>query len=132
MIVMLLIGTRKGAFLATSDGARREWAVKGPFLKGTEVNHLAWVPETRTLVLAGKSAWFGPTVQLSDDLGDTWRDAAAPVRFADDRQLSVERIWMIKPDPRAPGRLYAGVDPGALFLSDDGGEHWREVEALTN
>jgi photosystem II stability/assembly factor-like uncharacterized protein len=131
MPLTLLIGTRKGAFIATSDGARRDWAVKGPLLKGTEVNHLAWVPETRTLVLAGKNPWFGPTLQLSNDMGETWRDAASPIRFAEGRNLSVERIWTIKPDPRLPGRLYAGVDPGALFVSDDGGENWREVEGLT-
>lgn len=39
---------------------------------------------------------------------------------------------MVKGDPRVAGRLYAGVDPGALFVSDDNGAHWREVPALTD
>src|SRR5262249_25837667 len=33
---------------------------------------------------------------------------------------------------RAQGRLYAGVDPGALFASDDDGACWREIESLTD
>jgi photosystem II stability/assembly factor-like uncharacterized protein len=132
MRINLLIGTRKGGFIATADASRREWSAKGPILKGTEVNHFTYLPDSRRLVAAGKNAWFGPTVQLSDDFGETWREPASGVRFAEGRGHSVERIWMIKADPRAPGRVYAGVDPGALFVSGDGGENWREVESLTN
>jgi len=130
MRLQLLIGTRKGGFIATSDPARREWSLKGPLLKGSEVNHVANVGDGR-LMLAGKSGWWGPAVQISDDGGDTWREPG-PIRFEEGRGHSVERIWFIKADPRVPGRLYAGVDPGALFVSDDRGESWREVPALTD
>ena len=132
MRVMLLIGTRKGGFIATADSERRSWTLKGPFLKGAEVNHVAYLPETGTVVLAGKSAWWGPALQLSDDLGETWREPSSGIRFKEGRGHSVERIWFVKRDPRVSGRLYAGVDPGALFLSDDHGDHWREVPALTD
>jgi photosystem II stability/assembly factor-like uncharacterized protein len=131
MRVQLLIGTRKGGFIATSDGSRREWSLKGPFLKGGEVNHLAHVGGGR-LVMAGKSSWFGPALQISDDGGDTWREMPGAIRFDEGRGHSVERIWFVKADPRVAGRLYAGVDPGALFASDDRGETWREVPALTD
>ena len=130
MKVSLLIGTRKGGFIATSDAARATWTLAGPFLKGCEVNHIAHVGGGR-LMMAGKSAWFGPALQVSDDGGASWRDAGA-IRFAEGRDHSVERIWFVRPDPRLPGRLYAGVDPGALFVSDDGGGEWREIESLTN
>jgi photosystem II stability/assembly factor-like uncharacterized protein len=130
MKTTLLIGTRKGAFIATSDGARRDWILKGPILKGSEVNHVAHVGDNR-LIVAGKSAWWGPAIQISDDGGETWREPG-PIRFAEDRGHSVERIWFVKRDPRQPDRLYAGVDPGALFVSDDRGESWREVPALTD
>jgi photosystem II stability/assembly factor-like uncharacterized protein len=132
MRLLLLIGTRKGGFIATTDQARRAWTLKGPFLKGCEVNHVAYLPASRTIVLAGKSGWWGPALQLSTDLGETWREPASPIRFAEDRGRSVERIWAIKPDPRVPGRLYAGVDPGALFVSDDEGQHWRELPSLSD
>jgi photosystem II stability/assembly factor-like uncharacterized protein len=131
MQTLLLIGTRKGGFIATSDGRRRDWTLSGPILKGCEVNHLTYVPETRTIIVAGKSGWWGPAVQTSSDLGRTWREPASGIRFEEGRGHSVERIWTIKADPREPGRLYAGVDPGALFMSRDGGEHWSEVRALT-
>jgi photosystem II stability/assembly factor-like uncharacterized protein len=130
MTVHLLIGTRKGGFIATSDAGRREWSLQGPFLKGHEVNHVAHVGGGR-FVMAGKSAWWGPALQISDDAGRTWRETGA-VRFGEGRGHSVERIWFIKADPRVQDRLYAGVDPGALFVSDDRGDSWREVPSLTD
>src|SRR5213082_3928577 len=130
MKLLLLIGTRKGGFIATTDEARSKWTLAGPFLKGCEVNHVAHVGGGR-LMMAGKSGWFGPALQSSDDGGATWKDVGG-VRFAEDRGYSVERIWFVKPDPRVPNRLYAGVDPGALFVSDDAGAQWREVQALTD
>ena len=132
MQLLLLIGTRKGGFIAASDGARRRWTLRGPLAKGCEVNHLTCLAGTRTIVLAGKSGWWGPAVQWSDDLGDTWREPASGIRFDEGRGHSVERIWTIEADPRKPGRVYAGVDPGALFVSDDAGERWREVQSLTD
>ena len=129
--ILLLIGTRKGGFIAASDAARRSWTISGPLMKGCEVNHLAWIPDAQTIILAGKSSWWGPATQISRDLGETWHEPAAPIRFEEGRAHSVERIWAIKSDRRVPGRLYAGVDPGALFVSDDGGERWREIESLT-
>jgi photosystem II stability/assembly factor-like uncharacterized protein len=131
MNTLLLIGTRKGGFIASSGSSRREWSLKGPFLKGAEVNHIAHVGNGR-LVMAGKSSWFGPALQISDDAGETWHEPAGAIRFDEGRGHSVERIWFIKADPRVPGRLYAGVDPGALFVSDDRGDTWREVPALTD
>ena len=130
MTVHLLIGTRKGGFIATSDAGRREWSLQGPFLKGHEVNHVAHVGGGR-FVMAGKSAWWGPALQISDDAGRTWRETGA-IRFGEGRGHSVERIWFVKADPRVQGRLYAGVDPGALFVSDDRGDSWREVPSLTD
>ncbi len=130
MTVHLLIGTRKGGFIATSDAGRREWSLQGPFLKGHEVNHVAHVGGGR-FVMAGKSAWWGPALQISDDAGQTWRETG-PIRFGEGRGHSVERIWFIKADPRVQDRLYAGVDPGALFVSDDRGDSWREVPSLTD
>src|SRR5262249_55649720 len=131
MRTLLLIGTRKGGFVATADADRRRWTLEHAILQGCEVNHVAQVGDGR-LVAAGKSAWWGPAVQISDDGGGTWRDSATGIRFDDGRGKAVERIWFVKRDPRVPGRLYAGVDPGALFVSDDRGDSWREVPALTD
>jgi hypothetical protein len=38
--VRVLVGTRKGAFVLTSDGKREEWDVSGPHFGGWEIYHL--------------------------------------------------------------------------------------------
>src|SRR5205807_8557952 len=130
--ILILIGTRKGAFIAIADAARRDFKLKGPILKGCEVNHVAYVPSRGAIVVAGKSGWWGPALKWSTDVGETWRDPDSSIRFAEGRGHSVERIWTLEADPRQDDRLYAGVDPGALFVSADYGEHWDEVAALTD
>jgi photosystem II stability/assembly factor-like uncharacterized protein len=131
MTTLLLIGTRKGGFVATADEGRATWTLGPPILKGSEVNHVSYVGDGR-IIAAGKSSWWGPAVQISDDGGQTWRDPSSGIRFAEGRGHSVDRIWFVKRDPRTRGRVYAGVDPAALFVSDDGGDNWREVTSLTD
>ena len=89
MQILLLIGTRKGAFIAKSDGRRRDWTLSGPILKGCEVNHFTYVPSSRAIILAGKSGWWGPAVQVSSDLGESWREPASGIRFDEGRGHSV-------------------------------------------
>lgn len=129
--VMLMLGTRKGAFLAFSDPDRRSWKITGPFLKGVEVNHVGWT--SGKLFATVKSYWWGPDVRMSSDFGETWKEPARGIRFAEGRNLSVNRVWVTEEDSRS-GRetVYAGVDPGALFQSKDAGETWDEVTSLTN
>ena len=42
--VRVLVGTRKGAFLLTSDGHRKQWEVTGPHFAGWEIYHLKGSP----------------------------------------------------------------------------------------
>lgn len=125
---MLLIGTRKGGFVALSDADRKSWTVRGPAHKGVEVNHMHYADGVIHAV--GKSAWWGPGLQMSRDLGGTWVEPKEQIRFADGRDLAVERIWIVAGGGNAP--LYAGLDPGALFRSSDGGDTWEEVRGLTD
>ena len=67
--VMLMLGTRKGAFLAFADADRRAWEIEGPFLKGVEVNHVGWT--SGKIFATVKSYWFGPDVRISSDFGVT-------------------------------------------------------------
>ncbi len=129
--VMLMIGTRKGAFLGLSNSDRSTWELRGPFFKGVEINHFNYVAgDPPTLYATVKSAWWGPDVRFSQDWGATWIETTPGVGFEADRELSVERVWIVEGDPRN-GIVYAGVDPGALFRSDDKGVHWQEVRSLT-
>ena len=51
--VILFVGTRKGAFLLTSDQARRNWTVSGPHHDGADIFHMAYDAREDGTVLAG-------------------------------------------------------------------------------
>ena len=78
--VRLLAGTRKGAFILTSDTARKKWAIDGPLFAGWEIYHLKGSPADPNRIYASQSSsWFGQVIQRSDDGGRTW--AAAGNQF---------------------------------------------------
>jgi photosystem II stability/assembly factor-like uncharacterized protein len=129
--IALMIGTRKGAFLAFSDAGRRQWELKGPYFKGIEINHVGYLPRAQVVTATFKSAWWGPGIQLSRDWGANWEELKPGIRFAEGRGRSVERLWIVKEDP-ATGAWFAGLDPGSLFRSDDAGATWREVTGLND
>jgi len=71
--VRVLVGTRKGAFILTSDGKRESWEVSGPFFTGWEVYHLKGSPADPNRIYASQtSGWFGQVIQRSSDGGKTW------------------------------------------------------------
>jgi hypothetical protein len=68
-----LVGTRKGAFVLTSDAKRENWEVSGPFFAGWEIYHVKGSPADPNRIYASQtSAWFGQIIQRSDDGGKTW------------------------------------------------------------
>ncbi len=71
--VRVLVGTRKGAFILTSDGKRENWNVSGPHFAGWELYHLKGSPvDPNRLYASQSSGWFGQIIQRSDDRGKTW------------------------------------------------------------
>src|SRR5215212_1517990 len=71
--VRVLVGTRKGAFILTSDGKREKWDVSGPHFSGWEIYHMKGSPvDPNRLYVSQTSGWFGQVVQRSDDGGKTW------------------------------------------------------------
>ena len=71
--VRLLVGTRKGAFVLTSDAKRKDWKVDGPHFAGWEIYHVKGSPvDPNRLYASQSSAWFGQIIQRSDDGGKTW------------------------------------------------------------
>jgi len=71
--VRVLVGTRKGAFILTSDGKRESWEVSGPFFTGWEVYHLKGSPADPNRIYASQtSGWFGQVIQRSSDGGKSW------------------------------------------------------------
>jgi photosystem II stability/assembly factor-like uncharacterized protein len=77
--VRVLVGTRKGAFILTSDGKRKEWNVSGPHFAGWEIYHLKGSPIDPDRIYASQtSSWFGQIIQRSDDGGKTWFQPGTP------------------------------------------------------
>lgn len=140
--VRVLVGTRKGAFILTSDGARRQWHVSGPLFGGWEMYHLKGSPLDPDRLYASQSTgWFGQIIQRSNDGGRTWE--AAGNTFAYDgvpgthqwydgtpHPWEFKRVWHLEPSHTDPDVVYAGVEDAALFRSDDGGSSWRELPGL--
>ncbi len=155
--VRILVGTRKGAFILTADGKRRDWKVSGPFFAGWEIYHLKGSPLNPDRIYASQSSgWFGQVMQRSDDGGKTWSTpdgSAVPSpeglpsgksnlfayegevgthKFYDGSQHPWEfkRIWHVEPSLTEPDTVYAGAEDAALFQSTDGGRSWKELSAL--
>ena len=129
----IAIGTRKGLWTAVGDQA--EWTVSQPLKQMAEFASVAWVPmgsQRAPRLLAGARSWFwGPSILSSDDDGATWSEPeAGAVAFPADTGAAVERIWNLTPDPRVPGRVWAGVEPHSLWRSDDAGTTFNLNQAL--
>ena len=77
--VRVLAGTRKGAFILTSDEKRQKWDVQGPLFAGWEIYHLKGSPVDPNRIYASQtSGWFGQVIQRSDDGGKTWHQPGTP------------------------------------------------------
>jgi photosystem II stability/assembly factor-like uncharacterized protein len=122
--ILVLVGTRKGGFILSSDVNRDKWEVKGPIFKGWNVMHMTFDPRDQRLHAAVVHDVFGPSTHYSDE------EAASPEE-AKDQAEKVLKVWHIKPaGPDKPDVLYAGVEPAALFISTDKGETWQLNESL--
>jgi hypothetical protein len=134
MSTLLAIGTGKGLYLARSDDDRKSWQLSGPHYPNIAV-YAAAIDKRRPVprLLAGvTSSHFGPSVATSDDLGASWQEPdRAPVAFPADTGAALERVWQIAPGRASePDRVYAGTQPSALFVSDDGGATYELVRGL--
>jgi photosystem II stability/assembly factor-like uncharacterized protein len=126
--VLILLGTKKGAFILESDAARRAWALRGPFCETWPLNHVVAEPASGAIFAAGGNEWFGPAIWRSTDLGATWTHSSEGLAYREGEE-PVKTAWSLAP---ANGTLYAGVEPAGLFRSDDAGQTWRHVAGLRN
>jgi len=134
---LVLVATRKGAWILHSDAARRTWKADGPHFLGHVVNHMVLDPrDGKTLLAAAKTGHLGPTVFRSTNLGRTWKEAAQPPAFtkaADGSGRSVDHTFWLTPGPATePDVWYAGTSPQGLFRSADGGSTWQPYSTLND
>ena len=136
--LLLMVATRKGAWLFHGDTRRKTWRVDGPHFLGHIVSHLRLDPrDGRTLLAAAKTGHLGPTVFRSSNLGKTWKEAAQPPAFAKAPEGSKGRtvdhtFWLTPGHASEKGSWYAGTSPQGLFRSDDGGERWTPFPSVND
>lgn len=135
--IVMLVGTRKGAFVMRSDTSRRIWKLEGPHHFGCVVTHVVADPrEPKVWLAAVKTGHLGPTVFRTSDAGKTWKEAKNPPAFPKapegEQGRAVDTVfWLTPGGADEPGVWWAGTNPHGLFRSEDGGETWTEVTALS-
>ncbi|MCB0034292.1 MAG: hypothetical protein KDE51_09745 [Anaerolineales bacterium] len=140
--VRVLVGTKKGAFILTSDEKREQWEVSGPHFAGWEIYHMKGSAVNPNRIYVSQSTgWFGQLIQRSDDGGQTWEAMGNEFAYEgvpgthqwyDGTQHPWEftRVWHLEPSLTDADTVYAGVEDAALFRSTDGGATWQELPAL--
>ncbi len=140
--IRLLVGTRKGAFVLTSDGNRKKWEISGPHFAGWEMYHLKGSPAEPNRIYASQtSGWFGQKIQRSNDGGKTWEPVGDKFVYdgptgthmwydGTQHPWEFKRIWHLEPSLKDPDTVYAGAEDAALFRSTDGGQTWQELPGL--
>ena len=87
--VVLLVGTRKGSFTFRSDARPAEWKVSGPRMRGYSAYHMTYDPRDSEVWMAANSAFYGPEIARSSDMGETWRHSEAELRVRDDSERTM-------------------------------------------
>jgi photosystem II stability/assembly factor-like uncharacterized protein len=140
--VRVLVGTRKGAFVLTSDGKRSGWEIAGPHFGGWEMYHIKGSPpDPNRLYAAQSTGWFGQLIQRSNDGGKTWEPVGNKFVYDGEpgmhlwydgtpRPWEFKRVWHLEPSLTDPDTIYAGVEDAALFRSTDAGQTWEELSGL--
>jgi photosystem II stability/assembly factor-like uncharacterized protein len=140
--VRVLVGTKKGAFVLSSDGKREKWDVSGPHFAGWEIYHLKGSPvDPNRLYASQSSGWFGQQIQRSDDGGKTWEPVGNQFTYdgtpgthlwydGTPHPWEFARVWHLEPSLTDPDTVYAGVEDAALFRTTDGGQSWHELAGL--
>jgi len=140
--VRVLVGTRKGAFILTSDGKREAWDIGGPYFAGWEIYHVTGSPADPDRLYASQSnSWFGQLIQRSEDGGSTWAPVGNQFQYdgvpgthqwydGTPHPWEFARVWHLEPSLTDPDTVLAGVEDAALFRTTDGGHSWHELPGL--
>ena len=131
--VIVLVGTMKGAFIFRSKSSRKSWEMGGPYFPGSAVYALAYDDRNgRHRIWAGpQSMHWGALLRSSDDFGKTWTNPEeANIKFPARTETALKNVWQITPSRHDSDTMYCGVEPAALFKSQDAGETWDLVDAL--
>ena len=108
--VLVLVGTRKGAFILSSGQNQKDWAISGSYHAGSDVFHVTYNGRGSGKVYAAVNTMiWGPHVEISPDLGQTWVSASQQPRFSGGGSETVERIWQITPAGKTEPGVFTRV-----------------------
>jgi len=136
--VVLLVATKKGAWIFRGDRKRKKWDADGPHFLGHVIHHVVLDPrDGRTLLAAAKTGHLGPTIFRSQDFGKSWQEAGKPPAFPKAREAEKGRVvdhtfWLTPGHESEPGVWYAGTSPHGLFKTEDGGDTWQPIAGLND
>jgi photosystem II stability/assembly factor-like uncharacterized protein len=136
--LVVMVATRKGAWLFHGDAKRKTWRVDGPHFLGHIVSHVRLDPrDGRTLLAAAKTGHLGPTVFRSTNLGRSWKEAKQPPAFAKAPEGTAGRavdhtFWLTSGHASERDTWYAGTSPQGLFRSEDGGITWKPFSSIND
>jgi photosystem II stability/assembly factor-like uncharacterized protein len=137
--LVVMVATRKGAWLFHGDAKRKTWVADGPHFLGHNISHVQLdARDGRTLLAAAKTGHLGPTIFRSTDLGRSWKEAKQPPAFAKPAAgglpaRSVDHTFWLTPGHASErGTWYAGTSPQGLFRSEDGGVSWAPLPAVND
>ncbi|MGH9176745.1 MAG: WD40/YVTN/BNR-like repeat-containing protein [Vicinamibacterales bacterium] len=121
--LLVLAGTGDGLYLYEGTCERSGWSVRGPYLEGRDIANAVLDPRDGRTIWVAASGNGSTAVYRSPDRGATWQMAGEP--------FDCDMVWHVEPGHAAhPRRVYAGVRPAGLFVSDDSGETWQSVDGL--
>jgi hypothetical protein len=132
--MILLVGTNKGLFFYSSDLQREEWTLSGPYLSGWEVYSVLGDSRNGNRIYAGTShAAYGATIRISENFGEDWKQVEQSPSYSEASGFKLNRIWQLaQAHPSEPNTVFAGVEEAGLFISQDQGNSWKELDGLTS
>ncbi len=130
--VVLCIGTKKGLFVAEASKSRRRFELRGPFGSGVSVYSALIDTRKSTRIFASScNAFFGMKLLTSTDLGKKFKETKSTPAFPKEDGRALANIWSLEPGEDGKD-LWAGVEPAALFRSEDGGNSWEMIAGISN
>jgi hypothetical protein len=135
---LLMVATRKGAFMLWPDADGSGFRIDGPHFLGHILHHVVLDPrDRRTMLAAARTGHLGPTVFRSTDFGANWQEAEQPPMFPKAaegaRARAIDHVFWLTPGHASePDAWYAGTSPQGLFRSEDGGRTWEGVSGFND
>ena len=126
--LVILVGTKRGAFIFFSDAQRKFWEINGPHLLGYSVNNFIFDDRSQeTIILTiEKSDSNQQLIYTSNDFGKHWLPSKIDHKV-DDNAIVTCISTGFKSDQNT---FYAGLSTGDIIFIKDKGKTWTLLISL--